>query len=87
VGARYRRTPSTTSDGNYCFLNFCLGHIGNLLQLNVRDIGQFVGWNHAVDDRRAFGFKPLVDRLAQFVGLFRLEACGAAGARQAAQRA
>jgi hypothetical protein len=46
----------------------------NLLQLNVWDIGQFICRNHAVDNRRPVGFKPLVDRFAQFAGLLRLEA-------------
>jgi hypothetical protein len=70
---------SPSGSGNYRFFDFCLGDIGNLLQLNVGDIGQLICRNHAVDNRRSVGFKPLVDRLAQFAGLFRLEGCGATG--------
>ena len=48
----------------------------------MRDIGQFVGRNDAVDNGRAFGLERLVDRLAQLSGLFCLEADSAAVSRQ-----
>jgi hypothetical protein len=48
----------------------------------MRDIGQFVGRNHAVDNGRPVGLERLVDGIAQLARLFGLEAHAAAGARQ-----
>ena len=48
----------------------------------MREVGQFVGGYHAIDDNRTFGLERLVDDLAQLARLLGLEAHGAAGARQ-----
>ena len=48
----------------------------------MRDVGQFIGRYHAVDNGRAVGLERLVDGIAQLAGPFRLEAYPAACARQ-----
>jgi hypothetical protein len=48
----------------------------------VREVRQFIGRDHAVDNGRAFRLERLADGLAQLAGLFGLEAHSAAGARQ-----
>jgi hypothetical protein len=45
--------PSPSCNCKYHFLYLCLGEIFDLFQLNVRDVGQFIGRNHAVDNCRA----------------------------------
>jgi hypothetical protein len=68
--------------GEDCFLNFGLGEIADLLEVEMRKVGQFVGRNHAVDNGRAFGLERPADGLAQLAGLFGLEAYPAAVTRQ-----
>src|ERR1700691_6292560 len=57
----------------YGFLNLCLGEILGLLQIDVREVGQFISRNHAAHNGRAFGLKRLIDGLAQLARLFRRE--------------
>ena len=48
----------------------------------MRDVGHFVGRNHAVDNGRVFRLERLVDGLEQLARPFGFEAHAAAGARQ-----
>src|ERR1700723_2270892 len=40
---------SPAGDFEYRFLDFRLGEIAHRLKLKMRDVGQFVGRNHAID--------------------------------------
>jgi len=72
--------PSPTGNCEYRLLDLCLGKVFDFSQLHMRDVWQFIGWDHAVDNRRAFRLERLVDGLAQLAGLFGPEAHAAAGA-------
>ena len=73
---------SSAGHGEDCFLDFGLCEIADLLKVEMREVGQFVGRNHAVDNGRTFRVERLADGLAQLSGLFRLEAFPAAVTRQ-----
>jgi hypothetical protein len=77
-----RPPPLRTRNCEYRLLDLCLGEIFDFFQLHMGSVGQFVRWNHAVDNRRAFRLECLVDGVAQLAGLFGPEAHAAAGARQ-----
>ena len=52
------------------------------LQLDMRQVGHFVGRHDAIDDGRARGLERLLDGGVQFAGLGRPKALAAAGVRQ-----
>ena len=56
--------PSPAGNCEYHFLDLCLGKIFDPFQLNVREVGQFIGWNHAVDYRWTFRLERFFDGLA-----------------------
>ena len=74
------RSPAGNCE--YRFLDLRLGEIFGLFQIDMREVGHFIGRNDAPDDGRAFGLERLVDGLAQLTRLFGLEPYPAAGARQ-----
>ena len=44
---------SPAGNREYLFLDFCLGVIFHFFQVDMRDVGQFIGRNDAIDDGRA----------------------------------
>jgi hypothetical protein len=64
---------SPAGRGEDCFFEFGLGVIAGLFQLNMREVGQFVGRDHAVDNGRAVALESLVDGIAQLAGPFGLK--------------
>ena len=57
------QVPSPASNREYLFLHLCHGEVFGSFQVNVREVGQFIGWNHAVDYRWTFRLKRLCDGL------------------------
>ena len=55
---------------------------GRSLQVEMRQVGQLVGGDNGVDDRRAVDGEGLGDRRLQFARLSGRESVTAAGARQ-----
>jgi hypothetical protein len=55
---------SPAGNFEYRFLDFCLGEIAHCLEVEMRDVGQFVGRDHAIDNGRAVGLERLADGLA-----------------------
>jgi hypothetical protein len=65
----YHRVLSAAGNCKYRLLDLCFGVVAGLFQLNMREVGQFVSRNHAVDNGRAIRLQRLVDGIAQLARL------------------
>src|ERR1700744_3204677 len=73
---------STPGEGEYRFLVLRSGVVFSLPELDMREVGQFVRRDDAVDNRRTVDLKCFADRRAQFSRFFRSKPLTAATARE-----
>jgi hypothetical protein len=60
---------SSAGNCQNCFFDLRFRVVAHRFLLEMRDVGQFVGRNHAVDDGRAIRLQRLVDGIAQLARL------------------
>src|ERR1700733_12496785 len=73
---------SPASESEQRLLGFCHGDVPNHVELEVRQVRQFIGGNDCIDDCRAFDCEGGADSLLQFIRLSRSKSVTPAGLRK-----